>query len=464
MIGTSIEFYDFFIFATAAAIVFPKIFFPEGVSPLVALIASFSTFAIGFFARPVGAAVFGHFGDRLGRKTMLVVALVLMGSATTLIGFLPSYRVIGDLAPLLLVALRLVQGFALGGQWGGAVLIILENAPPRERGWYGSFAQVGAPLGTILANLAFLIASSMLPQDEFMAWGWRLPFVASVLLIGLSMFIHLKMEETAAFRELKEAEQSRLAAEALEMARAHGVELDRAILTLAHERKQSPALAALRRYPVQILKAAGTFVGMQASYYILVSFTLAYGTNPNGGGMPTRVMLAAVLIGAIAMVPGVFFGGWLSDRIGRRRVIIVSALLLAGWIFAVFPLIAQGGLFPAAFGIAVGQLLNGMIFGPLAALYTETFATRVRYSGMSLAYQLGTLIGGALAPLIATALFARAGSAMPISVYIALMCLISAASAWSIRETYQVDLRDDLNVPPEKIESPACAQILSIRT
>ena len=465
MIGTSIEFYDFFIFATAAAIVFPKIFFPEGVSPFIGLIASFSTFAIGFFARPVGAAVFGHFGDRLGRKTMLVVAMLLMGVATTLIGLLPSHRAIGDFAPLLLVLLRVVQGFALGGQWGGAVLIIVENAPRGERGWYGSFAQVGAPLGTILANMAFLIASSVMPQEDFMAWGWRLPFLASVLLIGLSMFIHFRMDETIAFRELKEAEQLSFAAEAKEVSRTRGIGIDDAAIMLAQENKQSPALSALRRYPIQILTAAGTFIGMQASYYIMVSFTLAYGTSPNGGGMLTSVMLAAVMIGAMVMVPGVFLGGWLSDRIGRRPVIIVSAVLLAGWMFAVFPLIEHGSLSSAALGLAVGQLLNGVIFGPLAALYAETFVTKVRYSGMSLAYQLGTLIGGALAPLIATALFAQSGNTYAISAYVALMCLISAGSAWLITETYQLDLRDKLDTPPSGgAESTAPGLILNIGT
>ncbi len=442
LVGTSIEFYDFFIFATAAAIVFPTVFFPEGVSPFVALIASFSTFAVGFFARPVGAAVFGHFGDRIGRKRMFVIALMLMGGATTLIGLLPPYQLIGNLAPLLLVALRFVQGFALGGQWGGAVLIILENAPDDRRGWYGSFAQAGAPIGTILANLAFLIASSTLSPDDFMAWGWRLPFIASVVLVMLSIFIHMRFEETTAFRELQEAEQARQADAAAELAAKLGIDRADAADRLAQEQRQSPALQALRQYPRQILLAAGTFVGMQTSYYLLVSFSLAYGTGP-AGGMTTSTMLAAVLLGAVMMVPGVFFGAWLSDRRGRRGVICISALLLAAWAFAVFPLIAGGTLASAAIGLCVGQFLNGMIFGPLAALYTETFATRVRYSGMSLAYQLGTLIGGALAPLIATALFARYGSSVPISAYVAAMCLISALAAWLIRETYKVDIRDE---------------------
>lgn len=424
LVGTSIEFYDFFIFGTAAALVFPTVFFPAEVSPAVALLASFSTFAIGFFARPLGAVVFGNFGDRIGRKQMLVLALLLMGGSTTLIGLLPSYQAIGNLAPLLLIALRFVQGFALGGQWGGAVLIILENAPSDRRGWYGSFAQVGAPIGTILANLAFLIASSVLPHDDFMSWGWRVPFLASVILIGLSIFIQLRLEETAAFRELKEAEQRRRA-------------------EAGAEKDQAPALEAIRRYPRQILIAAGTFIGMQASYYTLVSFALAYGTDPNGGGMDTTTMLAVVLFGAVTMAVGVFFGAALSDRIGRRPVIIAAALLLAAWMFAIFPLIDSRAAIPAALGVGLGQFLNGIIFGPLAALYTESFATRVRYSGMSLAYQLGTLVGGALAPLIATALFARYQSSIPIASYVALMCLVSALSAWLIRETYTADIRED---------------------
>lgn len=442
LIATSIEFYDFFIFATAAAIIFPKVFFPPEISPLVALISSFSAFAVGFFARPVGAAIFGHFGDRLGRKRMLVLALLLMGGSTTLIGLLPSYDMIGNLAPLLLILLRIVQGFALGGQWGGAVLIILENAPADRRGLYGSFAQIGAPVGMILANLAFLATSALMSADDFDNWGWRIPFLSSVLLIGVSIFIQLRLEETETFRALKAEEQRSLDAKAEALARARTIDHAAALAILAEENRQFPALEVLRRYPAQLLLAAGTFVGMQASYYILVSFTLAYGAEAGGPALTTDAMLKAVLLGAIAMIPGVFLGAGLSDRIGRRKVIIASALALGLWMFAVFPLIDTGVFGLAAVGIAAGQFLNGMIFGPIAPLYTESFATKVRYSGMSLAYQLGTLAGGALAPLIATALLAEFGSSVPVSIYIGLMCLVSAVSALLIKESYHADIRD----------------------
>jgi MFS family permease len=439
--ATSIEFYDFFIFGTAAALVFPKIFFPPGVSPLVALIYSFSAFAVGFFARPIGAAIFGNYGDRVGRKRMLVTALLMMGGATTLIGLLPSHHVIGNMAPLLLVLLRFVQGLALGGQWGGAVLIILENAPDNRRGWYGSFAQVGAPIGTILANLAFLGTSALLSPDDFLVWGWRIPFVASVLLIGISVFIHLTMEETDTFKEFKALEERRFSLRAEELSRAERIDLAQAVSILKAESGKAPALEVLRQYPRQILLAAGTFVGMQASYYVLVSFSLAYGSDPAGAALSTNVMLGAVLIGAVAMMVGVFWGGALSDKIGRRKVIAAATLLLSGWVFAIFPLIDTGNFWAAVLGIGIGQLLNGLIFGPLAPLYTESFATKVRYSGMSLAYQLGTLVGGALAPLIATSIHAKFGSSIGVSAYVSALCLVSFVSALLIKESYRAEIR-----------------------
>jgi MFS family permease len=440
LIGTSIEFYDFFIFGTAAALVFPSVFFPKGVAPLLALLASFSTFAVGFFARPLGAAIFGHFGDRLGRKRMLVIALLLMGAATTVIGVLPSYQRIGNLSPLLLVLMRFIQGFALGGQWGGAVLIILENAPVAKRGWYGAFAQVGAPLGTILANLAFLIVSTLTSHEAFLSWGWRIPFLMSLVLIGLSVFIQLRLEETLEFHRLKEAERQQRAAQAAQLSAQRRIALETAMRLVNRSTMRSPALQALRLYPRKIVLAAGAFVGMQASYYLMVSFSLAYGTNPLAGNMASSTMLTAVLLGAVAMVPGVFAGAWISDRAGRRGIIMASAALLALWLYALFPLIRSGTLFGAAIGLCVGQFLNGMIFGPLAAMYTEMFATPVRYSGMSLAYQLGTLIGGALSPLIATALFAHYHSSVPISIYVSCACGISVLSAWLIKETSQTAL------------------------
>jgi MFS family permease len=408
MLGTSIEFYDFFIFATASAIIFPTVFFSKSTPPLVALIWSFSTFAIGFFARPVGGALFGHFGDKLGRKRMLVLAMLMMGVATTLIGVLPPYSAIGVAAPVLLILLRLVQGFALGGQWGGAVLIILEDAPAKTRGLYGAFAQVGAPAGAILANLAFMTVSAWTSKAAFLAWAWRIPFLVSVVLIAVSLFVQMRLEDTLTFARQKQG---------------------------APARRGSPLLQALRGHLTTILLAAGTFVGMQTSYYLLASFSLVYGSSPHGGGMATHDILTAVLLGAAAMAPGVFGGAWLSDRVGRRAVVGVSAALLAAWSFAEFPLIGHGTLASASLAICVGQLLTGAIFGPLAALYAECFPTEVRYSGLSLAYQIGTLAGGALAPLIATALLGHFGGALPISIYAAGMCVISVLAAWKIRET-----------------------------
>ena len=256
--GTSIEWYDFFLYGTAAALVFPTLFFPEDMPRYVSLIASFGTFAVGFIARPVGGILFGHFGDRVGRKRALVVALTLMGVATTLIGLLPGYALVGPLAPILLIVLRFAQGLAVGGQWGGAMLLVTENAPPEHRGFYGAFAQAGAPVGLILANLAFLAVTGGLSDDAFMEWGWRVPFVASIILIGLSLYVQLRLEDTEAFRELAAASEP------------------------TEAKPRSPVLKALTTYPREITLAAGSFLGVQVTFYICVAFIIAYGTNPDG--------------------------------------------------------------------------------------------------------------------------------------------------------------------------------------
>ena len=296
--GTSIEWYDFFLYGTAAAVVFPKAFFPQDLPPMVLLIISFSTFAVGFIARPVGGLIFGHFGDRVGRKRTLVVALMMMGAATTLIGLLPTYGTIGVAAPLLLVLLRFVQGLAIGGQWGGAMLLVTENAPADKRGWYGAYAQAGAPVGVILANLAFIGVSMNMSDDAFMSWGWRLPFIASIVLIGISLYVQLRLEDTEAFKAL----QANQAADAADSGKP----------------TPSPVIQAIKRYPRRIMLAAGAFLSVQVTFYILIAFTVAYGLNSPTVELSRDAMLTAVLIAAGVMVPTQFWFSGLSDRFGRK--------------------------------------------------------------------------------------------------------------------------------------------------
>jgi len=435
--ATSIEWYDFFLYGTAAALIFPTVFFPAEMPPLVSQLASFSTFAVGFIARPIGGVVFGHFGDRVGRKRALVTALLMMGIATTLIGCLPSYALAGALAPLLLIVLRFVQGLAIGGQWAGAVLLATESAPPGQRGFYGSLAQTGAPIGTILANLAFLLVSTSLTDQAFLAWGWRVPFLVSVVLIALGLYVQLRLEDTAAFRELRALKERRDAEAAAERARQSRIGIEAARAELAAERQPSPVLEAVRTYPKQIALAAGSFIAAQVTFYILVAFVIAYGSGASGLGIPRSTMLVGVLIGAVVMIPGVIVAAVVSDRHGRRGVIMLAAAALALWGFALFPLIDTRSLLWISVGIGVGQVLVGAMYGPQAAFFAEIFETRVRYSGASLGYQLGGILGGGLAPIIATALLARYGNTTGISVYIALACLVSFVSVRWLKETYR---------------------------
>jgi metabolite-proton symporter len=416
--GTSIEWYDFFLYGTAAALIFPKAFFAADMPPAVALLASFSTFAVGFVARPVGGIIFGHYGDRIGRKRALVVALLLMGTATTLIGCLPSYAAIGAWAPILLIVLRFAQGIAIGGQWGGAVLLATENAPPSKRGFYGSFAQVGAPVGVILANLAFLIVSANTTPEAFLEWGWRVPFLASVVLIGIALFIQLRLEETVEFLRM----QKNLAGGRTTAGSPSG------------PATRSPVIEALRTHPKQIALAAGAFLAVQVPFYILIAFVIAYGTGPAGPGVSRDTMLSAVLVGAVAMIPALLISAAWSDRHGRRGIYIAGAALLAAWSFAIFPLLDSGSFVLICVAIAVGQALVAMMYGPQAAFLTELFSTSVRYSGASLGYQLGAIIGGGFAPIIATALLAKYQDTLGISIYMAIACIITIVSTALLSE------------------------------
>jgi len=412
--GTSIEWYDFFLYGTAAAVVFPKAFFPQDLPPMVLLIISFSTFAVGFIARPVGGLIFGHFGDRVGRKKTLVVALMMMGSATTLIGLLPTYGTVGVAAPLLLVLLRFVQGLAIGGQWGGAMLLVTESAPADKRGWYGAYAQAGAPVGVILANLAFIGVSMNMSDEAFMSWGWRLPFIASIVLIGISLFVQLKLEDTDAFKALQAAQGD---------SPNTGAEVPR-----------SPVIEALRRYPRRILLAAGAFLSVQVTFYILIAFTVAYGLNSPTVELSRDAMLTAVLIAAGIMVPAQFWFSGLSDRHGRKKIYRWGAILTGLWGFALFPLIDTGSLPLIIVAITLGLAFLGMQYGPQAAYFTELFSTEVRYSGASLGYQIGAIIGGALAPTIAVLLWNELGIFF-VSLYILLAAVLTLWSLSLLEET-----------------------------
>ena len=418
--GTSIEWYDFFLYGAAAALVFPTVFFGE-MSSSGALILSLLTFAAGFIARPIGGIIFGHFGDRVGRKKTLVIALILMGVSSTLIGLLPTYAMIGVGAPILLTILRFAQGLAIGGQWGGAMLLVTESAPSNQRGFYGAYAQAGAPVGVILANLAFIITSALVSDEAFLAWGWRIPFLASAILIAISMYIQLNLEDTKAFKELEAARE------------VNEAEKTQNII------QKSPIIEAIKKYPKRIILAAGAFLSVQVTFYILIAFMLAYGVSSTD--MTRGDILSAILIASAIQVPVQFVFASYSDRNGRKGIFMLGAVLTAMWAFAIFPLIDTGNFWLAVLAISGGLIFLAMMYGPQAAFFTELFSTEVRYSGATLGYQFGAIAGGAFAPSIAAFLWTEY-DIFWVSVYISVASLLTLLSVMSLTETYQSDLSE----------------------
>jgi metabolite-proton symporter len=419
--GSAIEWYDFFIYLTAAALVFPTIFFPTDISPVAAVLASLSTGAVAFVARPVGGALFGHFGDRLGRKPTLVIALLTMGIATTLVGALPTFTTIGVLAPILLFVLRFCQGLAVGGQWGGAVLLATEYAPPDKRGFYGSFAQVGVPIGLVLGNAFFLVLGAMMSPEAFGAWGWRIPFLSSIVLIGLAMYIQLRLEETPAFKQLQERQQQD---------------------TADGTPQRSPLLEVLRDHWKQVLLAGGAFFVVNGAFYVMITGMLDYGTRDLG--LERQAMLFTVLISSFAQI--FFLGFWsaISDRVGRRPVYLAGAALLGLWAFPMFWLVDTRSFILITVALTVGQLFLSMMYGPQAALFSEMFSARVRYSGASMGYQLASVFAGGLAPLIMVYLLDRTGTSLSVAVYVFLMAAVTFASVYLITETYEGEMTEDV--------------------
>ena len=416
--GTSIEWYDFFLYGAAAALIFPSAFFGE-IPETTALILSLLTFAAGFIARPIGGIIFGHFGDRVGRKKTLIAALLLMGISSTLIGLLPTYAMIGVTAPIILTLLRFAQGLAIGGQWGGAMLLVTESAPSNQRGYYGAFAQAGAPIGVILANLALIITSALVSEEFFNTWGWRIPFLASAVLILISMYIQLNLEDTKAFKALATNSNNK-----------------------SNEQVQrSPVLEAIRRYPKRIMLAAGAFLSVQVTFYILIAFMLAYGVA--SANMERDDMLTAVLIGCAIMVPFQFMFSAYSDRNGRKGIFMLGAILSGVWAFAIFPLVDTGNFWLIVLALAFGLIFLAMMYGPQAAFFTELFSTEVRYSGATLGYQFGAIIGGAFAPTIAVKLWSDF-DIFWVSFYIAFASMLTLISVMLLTETYKSNLDEEI--------------------
>ena len=417
--GTSIEWYDFFLYGAAAALIFPTAFFGE-IPESTALILSLLTFAAGFIARPIGGIIFGHFGDKIGRKKTLIIALILMGVASTLIGLLPTYAMIGVAAPILLTLLRFAQGLAIGGQWGGAMLLVTESAPVNQRGFYGAYAQAGVPIGVILANLAYIIIGALVSDEAFFSWGWRIPFLASAVLIGLSMYIQLTMEDTKAFQDLQKS----------------NINNNENIKV-----KKSPVIEAIRKYPKRISLAAGAFLSVQVTFYILIAFILAYGVKSTD--LVRDEMLTAVLIGSAVMVPSLFLFSAYSDRYGRKGIFILGSITTAIWAFALFPLVDTGNFWLTVLAITFGLVFIAMMYGPQAAFFTELFSTEVRYSGANLGYQMGAILGGAFAPTIATKLWTDF-DIFWVSVYIATASILTLVSVLFLTETYGSNLNEEI--------------------
>jgi len=412
-VGTTIEFYDFFIYGTAAALVFPKVFFPA-LGPAAAAVASFATFAVAFVARPVGAVVFGHYGDRIGRKRTLISTLLLMGIATTLIGFLPGASTIGVAAPIVLVVLRFAQGIAVGGEWAGASLLTAEYAPPGERGRYATYPQLGAFLAFGLSSVTFLVTGLLMGDKDaaFLDYGWRIPFVLSSLLIVIGLYVRLRIEETPIFRQAQE----------------------QAAVSPARERSRPPFRDAVLRQPREVLLAAGSLTIVFSFFNIGTTYLTSYGVNPAGAGQSRPTVLVAGIIAAIVAGAVTIVTGRLSDRLGRRRLIMTAGGIGVVWGVLLFPLLDTGSTLAFVVALIVTLSVVGVCYAPTGAFLPELFETRYRYTGAGLSYNLAGIVGGAIPPLLAPALTASYGS-IAIGVLLSVSAVLSFFCTRALAET-----------------------------
>jgi MFS family permease len=412
-LGSVIEYYDFLLYATASAVVFNKVFF-SNLDPLVGTVASFGTLATGYFARPLGGVIFGHFGDRIGRKKMLVLSMTLMGLGSTLIGVLPTYAQVGVWAPILLVLLRVVQGIAIGGEWGGAVLMSAEHATSR-RGLWASFTNAGAPSGVVLSTLVLAASAALTGEQQFLAWGWRIPFLLSIVLLAVGLFVRSRVAETPVFTEAADAKPAR-----------------------------PPLLEVLRHHPRNLLLSIGVGFGAFVAQGTITTFLISYAVQ---AGFPRPTVLNALTLSSFVAIFGIIGYSALSDRVGRKPVVIAGAVAMAVYAFLLFPMVDSGSVALLTLAIVLGQgVVHPAWYGPLAALYTELFSTGSRYTGASLGYQIAGL-GGGIAPLVFASVLAGGGTTTTVSIIIAAGSVLCIACLLALRETS----RDDLTVDPEAV-------------
>jgi len=426
LIGTSIEWYDFYIYGFAAALIFPTLFFPKS-SPFVGQLAAYAVFGVGFLARPLGGIVFGHFGDRLGRKSMLVVTLTIMGAATTLVGLLPTYARIGIWAPVLLVALRLCQGIAVGGEWGGAVLMAAEHAHSRLKGLVASFPQMGVPVGLILASLIFAAVAgrsfvSGNASAAFLNFGWRIPFLLSAILVVIGLIVRLSVAETPAFERLKRRE----------------------------ELVSAPVHSVLSENLRAVLLAGGAFFVINGGFYLITTQLISYGAGPHSVlKLDPRVFFTANVVGSCVAMVSTPLAGWISDRIGRRPIYLAAIAAIIVFAFPIYALVDTKDPRSIVLAVSLWELAGGAAYGPLAAMLSEMFPPHVRYSGVSIGYQGAAIFAGGLAPFVATLLLHWSGGASwVLAVYLTVMAAISLLSIYLIPETSGVDLNESHRLPP----------------
>jgi metabolite-proton symporter len=417
LIGTAVEWYDFFLYGSAAALIFGPLFFPSN-DPATATLLAFGTYAVGFLARPLGGIIFGHFGDKLGRKKMLVTSLLLMGAATFAIGLLPTYETIGFAAPLLLVTCRLLQGFAVGGEWGGAVLMAAEHGDDRRRGFWSSWPQAGVPAGNLLSAAVLWVLATVQSDETFAAWGWRIPFLLSAVLVLVGLWVRLSIGESPLFAEAKAARE-------------------------AAGPTRAPIIEVLRNYPREVLIAMGLRIAENIGYYMFSIVVLTYLVTYQG--MPRSAALAGVLIGSGVQFVLTPLVGALSDRVGRRPLYLIGAAGTGGWAFVFFPLLNTGNQAVITLAIVIGLAFTTLMYAPQAAFFSELFGTSVRYSGASLASQLASVFAGGLAPLISVALLGTVEekNTLAVSIYVGIAAAITFVAALFAKETAGTSLRHD---------------------